>query len=162
MSNNIIRENDIHGNHFGINIYDNSDNNCIYHNNFTNNLQNAYDECVNNWDNGYSDPFYPQTDGGNYWYNHIGFDFYKGPNQDILGRDGILDRPYNIPGGSNKDRYPLKKPYDGQISKSISQSSQQDSQFQNQNSQNKVVAKVLVNQLLKRILYIIKDYKNLE
>jgi len=74
--------------------------NNLYHNNFVNNTQNAYDECNNSWDNGY--PF-----GGNYWDDYTEDDLYSGPNQDIPGSDGIGDKPYNISGGDSQDHYPL-------------------------------------------------------
>ena len=67
----------------------------IYHNNFINNEQNAYDGCNNTWDNDY-------PSGGNFW------DDYNGTDED---EDGIGDTPYPIPGGDNDDRYPLMEPY---------------------------------------------------
>jgi parallel beta-helix repeat protein len=72
-----------------------SDNNTIYHNNFINNTQNAYDEGNNTWDNGY-------PSGGNYW------DDYNGTDSD---GDGIGDTPYDISGDNNKDMYPLMYPW---------------------------------------------------
>ncbi len=68
-----------------------SNDNTIYHNNFFNNTQNAYDEGNNTWDNDY-------PSGGNFW------DDYNGTDAD---GDGIGDTPYPIPGGDNWDEYPL-------------------------------------------------------
>ncbi len=83
-----------------------SSNNIVYHNNFINNFNQAYDEDNNIWDNGY-------PSGGNYWSDYTGVDNYHGPNQDIPGSDGIGDTPYYIsfllPSmfGSNQDMFPL-------------------------------------------------------
>ena len=92
---NYIIQNNISQNFFGIRNSEPSTNNNIYHNNFFDNTQNAYDECNNSWDNGY-------PSGGNYW------DDYNGTDVDD---DGIGDTPYNISGGDNRDRYPLMEPY---------------------------------------------------
>ncbi|MBA7593793.1 hypothetical protein ES703_00726 [subsurface metagenome] len=81
-----------------------SDNNRIYHNNFKNNTNQAYDYCSNYWDDGY-------PSGGNYWSDYTGADNYQGENQDIPGSDEIGDTPYNIPGDNNQDRYPLMRPW---------------------------------------------------
>jgi nitrous oxidase accessory protein len=100
-SNNEIFENNIINNGedpaigYGLVIDVLSDNNTIYHNNFVDNKHNASDSCGNIWNIGY--PF-----GGNYWGNYTGID---------ADHDGIGDTPYNISGGSNKDRYPLMKPF---------------------------------------------------
>ncbi len=75
-----------------------TNNNAIYHNNLVNNQQNAYDQCTSTWDNGY-------PSGGNYWSN---FDETSEGTFDN-NRDGIADSAYLIPGGNNKDRYPLMK-----------------------------------------------------
>lgn len=113
---NIIHENTITGTILGITTHL-SDNNQIYHNNFIDNYQHAYDPCSNIWDNGY-------PSGGNYWddFDEPGegaYDSYHGPNQNLNGSDGIVDQgppdgglnPYNISGGSNQDMYPLTKPW---------------------------------------------------
>jgi parallel beta-helix repeat protein len=62
---------------------------------------------LNNWPN-YWDNGYP--DGGNYWIDYSGIDQYHGPDQDILGNDGIGDTPYII-GPNNIDRYPIMNPW---------------------------------------------------
>ncbi len=103
-SSNIISENDIYSTGSGLSLYNSSNYNKIYHNNFIENVRNAYDDCNNTWDNGY-----PSC--GNYWDNYSGPDYYWGSNQSMNGSDGIGDSPYNIAGDSNQDRYPLIEPY---------------------------------------------------
>ena len=75
----------------------------IYHNHITDNSLQVYippypGVLANTWDDGY-------PSGGNYWSNYTGVDLYKGPNQDILGSDGIGDTPHVIT-TDNVDRYP--------------------------------------------------------
>jgi parallel beta-helix repeat protein len=66
-----------------------SSNNVFSRNNFVRNCPNAQDPSVNTW----------SKDGqGNYWDDYSGYD---------NNSDGIGDIPYNIPGGNNKDYYPL-------------------------------------------------------
>jgi parallel beta-helix repeat protein len=104
--NNIISNNNIFKNANGISFYSSLDN-LIYHNYFNNNSIHAYDDdpfsTRNQWDKGY-------PSGGNYWSDYIGEDYYKGPNQDIPGSDGIGDTPYGIATNS-WDYYPLMESY---------------------------------------------------
>jgi len=58
---------------------------------------------VHSWDYGY-------PSGGNYWSLYTGVDNYHGPNQEIIGSDGIGDTPYIID-EYNQDNYPLIKPW---------------------------------------------------
>jgi parallel beta-helix repeat protein len=83
----------------GLRFYVSSDN-CIYHNNFSNNTVDVYD-CgpdfdetisVNMWDNG---------EEGNFWSNYNGTD---------TNEDGIGDVPYVVD-ANNTDYYPLMVPY---------------------------------------------------
>jgi len=105
---NEIFSNTIINNGYGIHISSTSGNrkctdNHMYHNNFINNPNQAFDADSNYWDNGY-------PDGGNYWKDYMGFDNYSGPGQNQSGSDGIGDTPYLIPGGNNADHYPLMHP----------------------------------------------------
>lgn len=102
---NVISENIVANNDFGINITQ-CNNNIIYHNNIINNTYQAFDDSLNKWDNDY--PL-----GGNYWSDYSGVDLYKGPNQDIPGSDGIGDTNYSIDPDS-VDNYPLMKEFTSQ------------------------------------------------
>jgi parallel beta-helix repeat protein len=103
-SNNIVTENNIMENGFGIDIRASS-NNKIFHNNFVNNLIQVYSRegSVNTWDDDY-------PSGGNYWSDYAGIDLYSGPYQNETGSDGIGDTPYVID-ANNIDHYPLMNPY---------------------------------------------------
>jgi parallel beta-helix repeat protein len=112
--NNLIETCEISEGTKGIYIIKSADGNHIYHNNFIENIQNAFDECNNSWDNDY-------PSGGNYWSDFDepsegAYDNYSGLNQTTSGGDGIVDgeslNPYAISGGNNQDRYPLINPFE--------------------------------------------------
>jgi parallel beta-helix repeat protein len=102
-TNNTIIDNMFTSNEYGLGL--GSSNNMIYHNNFINNTYKPFDVYNNQWDNGY-------PSGGNFWSDYAGEDKYRGPNQDILGNDGIGDSNYTIDADSH-DNYPLMSPYGG-------------------------------------------------
>jgi parallel beta-helix repeat protein len=76
----------------------------IFHNNFYGIPPFADD---NTADTIYNESYW--NGGGNYWSNYWKDDIYKGPNQDILGSDGIGDDWYWLDGDS-LDYYPLMYP----------------------------------------------------
>lgn len=84
--------NEIKNNYYGIFSSGACQNNYIYHNNFLDNTQNAFDQGINYWDDGTI---------GNYW------DDYNGTDNN---GDGVGDTPYLIPGGPNQDNYPVMVP----------------------------------------------------
>jgi len=98
-SNNIICKNDITNNWVGTDPWD-SPNNIYYHNNFINNIHQARGYAsVNTWDNGY-------PSGGNYWSEYS--TIY--PDAQELDDSGIWDTPYVI-AENNQDNYPLMNPW---------------------------------------------------
>jgi len=106
---NTVSDNTISSNTQGINLFSSNDN-LIYHNNLINNSMQAYDKNGTNWwDNGY-------PAGGNYWSDYEGPDGLSGPGQDSTGGDGIGDIPYEIEGGTNRDWFPLMRPFSEEIS----------------------------------------------
>jgi parallel beta-helix repeat protein len=90
-NNNLIWRNNITYNlELGLNITDSSGNQ-IHHNNFINNIQNAYDSTIalNDWDDGAE---------GNFWSDYLGIDD---------DGDGFGEDPYVIPGGGSRDWHPF-------------------------------------------------------
>jgi len=91
---------------YGIYISSSLSNNKIYNNKFTDNgdeaHDNAYDNGVNQWDNG---PITTTDGGGNLW------DDYDEPSENAIDAngDGVADLPYDILGGSSEDNYPFCK-----------------------------------------------------
>jgi len=94
-SSNSISGNKITNNKCGIGLFEFSNNNKIYHNNFIfNDLQATTYKSNNTWDDGY-------PSGGNYWSDYTDID---------ADGDGIGDTPYVID-ADNKDHYPLMHPW---------------------------------------------------
>ena len=116
---NIITGNTVSGNQFGINCSDKySYYNIFYHNNFIDNIDNAYDEGYNTWDDGKY---------GNYWSDYE--DRYPDAKPRML-KPWMWNTPYEIGGRDNKDNCPLIKQWPNSKSKSIpgnQQNSQQSS-----------------------------------
>ena len=101
-SNNVIASNTVSENSRGISLRSSSSN-WIYHNNFMNNTNQAFDDGDTSiWQEGY-------PSGGNYWSDYGGVDEKSGPGQDQPGSDGIGDQPYEIDTDS-RDLYPLMLP----------------------------------------------------
>jgi len=105
-SENTITSNTFSNNKWGIYITPQlaaSHANNLYHNNFSNNDYNAFDNSssiVENWDNGY-------PSGGNYWSDYTS----KYPNATETKTSGIGNTPYLI-WANNIDNYPLMTPFD--------------------------------------------------
>jgi nitrous oxidase accessory protein NosD len=89
----VVCENIISNNKIGVGCVFFSDGNRFFYNTLKKNNVNAYDASIDRWDNNAT---------GNYW------DDYTGHDNDS---NGIGDTPYPIPGGENKDRYPLMYPW---------------------------------------------------
>ena len=140
---NIVTNNQISYNNVGVKVGGRQ--NKIYYNNFVNNTQNAYDESDNTW---YKFKLFGKSKG-NYWDDYTGSD---------TNGDGIGDTPYNIPGGNNKDKYPLMKPYNGSQSSlnSLSQQGNPQSNPQSNPSPNQQQMGYLFGKQCTNILLIIK------
>jgi parallel beta-helix repeat protein len=99
---------------FGIYIINDSHNNLIYHNNFIGNIDNAYDECNNKWDDGKY---------GNYWSD---FKIKYPDAKPKLFKPWMWDSPYEIQGGNNTDNCPLVKEWPNSVSTDISRDKSTD------------------------------------
>ena len=94
-----------------------SDGNTIY-DNYLENYYNVYENGDNQWNISLIDSIDGnevniiggEWFGGNYWSDYSGTDMYSGPEQDILGADGIIDMPYDEP-EVLIDYYPLTYNY---------------------------------------------------
>jgi len=91
-NNNLIANNRIESNNIGFSFRVLSKYNRIHHNNFISNAIHAEDYGINYWNTSCE---------GNYWDN------WTTPD---LDGNGIVDIPYDVFGGSNKDFYPLTTP----------------------------------------------------
>jgi len=107
-SNNNVSNNNCSSNRFGIRLED-SRNNVIYLNNFINNA-NTY-KSTNIWN---STAKITYTYNGSTYRNYLGNYWSKYKGSDANG-DGIGDTPYRI--ASDKDRYPLKEPFENYFAK---------------------------------------------
>ena len=80
-------------------IFLESSKNKIYGNRITDNVIQADDRGINNWN-----AQYPK--GGNLWGDYLGQDEMQGPGQEAPGKDGFGDEPYRI-SETRKDQYPI-------------------------------------------------------
>lgn len=99
-NNNYILENVISLNDNGLQLNSFSSDNQIYHNNIIDNTDQAFDDGINQWDDGY-------PSGGNYWSDWTTPDDYSGPDQDEPGSDGIVDEPKVLASPTGRDNYPF-------------------------------------------------------
>jgi hypothetical protein len=74
----------------------------LFHNNFFG-YEGQFLPSIITWDDDY-------PSGGNYYDDYTGADAYHGPNQNIIGSDGIGDTPHFID-AENIDHYPLMNPW---------------------------------------------------
>jgi nitrous oxidase accessory protein len=102
-NNTVVVENDFHGNEYALDLRY-TYNIVFFHNNIFGGDIYISKTGGNVWDDGY-------PSGGNYWASQLNkADYYRGPNQDEPGSDGIVDKPYQID-SYNIDRYPFMNPY---------------------------------------------------
>lgn len=80
-------------------IFLDSSQNLVYGNKIHYNVVQAEDRGTNSWN-----ASYPQ--GGNLWSDYHGSDEFSGPGQNVQGRDGFGDLPYEV-GKVARDLYPI-------------------------------------------------------
>ena len=104
---NIIKGNLIEDNYLGLSLaeaigdWEGPMNNEVYHNNFVDNIDHI--NAINVGDNIFNKDY--ENEGcGNYWSGYDGGDSKKGPEQNLIGSDGIGDTPIN------GDNYPWMNP----------------------------------------------------
>ena len=97
--NNTYSENNVTECKYGAGVGLGAYNNTIYHNNFVNNVQQAFAQAdvLNYWD---------RNNEGNYWSDFS----TRYPNATEIGNSGVWDTPYVI-NANNTDNYPLTMPY---------------------------------------------------
>jgi parallel beta-helix repeat protein len=98
---NTLTNNTVNSNNYGIgmsSLSSSSNYNTIYRNNLINTIGNAYDTGTNTWDSGSE---------GNYWSDYI----EKYPDAEEIDDNGIWNTPYDIPGDTSIDRFPLMHPW---------------------------------------------------
>lgn len=100
-SNNVLTNNIALYNLIGFCLSENSNNNLIFHNNFLDNLNQAYDSSAssNYW-------HHPDLLEGNYWSDYHGFDDGSGTGKHAIAGDGIGDTDIAWP-SDGYDFYPL-------------------------------------------------------
>ena len=72
---------------YGVFIDSESQNNLVHHNDFIDNPTQATDFGINQW-------YLEYPGGGNYWSDYEGRDNFSGPSQNLSGKDGFGDIPY--------------------------------------------------------------------
>ncbi len=112
---NVIHHNEFRSNSYAMRFFQTETNSCrnntIYQNNFIDNL--VIDNCNNDWN---------YSSKGNYWSDYSGSD----SNQDGIGDDAFL-----IPGGVNKDFFPLMNMVIIETNESESDNSESDDSSEN-------------------------------
>jgi len=97
-NNNVLANTILDNDYYGLFIQSLNNDNIFHSNNLINNGQNAHDSGNDIWDNEWN---------GNYWDDYE----KRYPDARKIWLKGIWSIPYDIPGRSNQDRYPLFNPY---------------------------------------------------